>query len=741
MQKKYWFIFILLTGMTARSEAQLRYPQTQKTEQSDDYFGTRVNDPYRWLEDDNSAATKQWVKQQNAVTEEYLSKIPFRNNIKQRLEELWNYPKYSSPFKKGKYYYFFKNNGLQNQSVLYRQEGLTGTPEVFLDPNTLSPDGTAALGNISFTKSGKYMAYTVAQSGSDWQVGYIMNTETKQLLKEKIEYIKFSGFAWKSDNGFFYSRYPKPDEKGMLSKKNEFQKVYYHRVGTPQTSDVLVFEDNEHPLRYFGAGVTEDNRYLYIQVSEGTSGGEILYTDLWQAKGLDIKAERSAPAESAAVSASGYGAAPKAKPAGGKAAVKFSVLVQGFETEPELIDNSDTKLLVKTNDGAPNYKVVLIDPANNNKAAWKTVIPEKPEVLQSVSTGGGYLFASYLKDAATKVYQYTFGGKLVREITLPGIGTASGFGGELSDKDFFYTFTSFNYPPTIFRYEIGTGKSEVFRKTEARFTPEDYETKQVFVTSKDGAKVPVFLTYKKGLQLNGENPVLIYGYGGFNIAMTPGFSISNVFFMEQGGIYAQVCLRGGNEYGEAWHKAGMLLNKQNVFNDLIASTEWLIENKYTNKDKIAVRGGSNGGLLVGAVMTQRPDLFKVAIPQVGVMDMLRFHKFTVGWGWAVEYGNAEKSAEDFKNLYSYSPLHNLKKGTCYPATMVTTADHDDRVVPAHSFKFAATLQETQSCDNPALIRIESKAGHGAGKPTAKLIEEAADIWSFVMYNLGMTYKN
>lgn len=740
MQKKYWFIFILMTGMTARSEAQIKYPITQKTEQHDDYFGTRVSDPYRWLEDDNSAATKQWVKEQNAVTENYLSKIPFRNSIKQRLEGLWNYAKYSSPFKKGKYYYFFKNNGLQNQSVLYRQEGLTGTPEVFLDPNTLSADGTAALGNVSFTKSGKYMAYTVAQSGSDWQVGYIMNTETKQLLKEKIEYIKFSSFAWRDENGFFYSRYPKPDEKSILSKKNEYQKVYFHRVGTPQSSDILVFEDNEHPLRYFGAGVTEDRRYLYIQVSEGTSGGEILYTDLWEAKVLDRKVERIASAPAAGYGASGYGAAPKAKSAHGKAALKFATLIKGFDTEPEIIDNVDTKLLVKTNDGAPNYKVVLIDPANPAKENWKTVIAEKPEVLESVSTGGGYLFASYLKDASTKVYQYTFGGKQVREIALPGIGTASGFGGEISDKDFFYTFTSFNYPPTIFRYEISSGKSELFRKSEVKFTPEDYETKQVFVTSKDGAKVPVFLTYKIGLQLNGENPVLIYGYGGFNVAMTPGFSISNVFFMEQGGIYAMVCLRGGNEYGEEWHKAGMLLNKQNVFNDMIASAEWLIENKYTSKEKIAVRGGSNGGLLVGAVMTQRPDLFKVAIPQVGVMDMLRFHKFTVGWGWAVEYGNAEKSAEDFKNLYSYSPLHNLKKGTCYPATMVTTADHDDRVVPAHSFKFAATLQETQSCDNPALIRIESKAGHGAGKPTTKLIEEAADIWSFVMFNLGMTYK-
>ncbi|WP_197705862.1 prolyl oligopeptidase family serine peptidase [Filimonas lacunae] len=720
--------------MIQQTNAQLQYPATKKSEQSDDYFGTKVNDPYRWLEDDNSDLTKQWVKEQNTVTNDYLSKIPFRNQVKQRLEALWNYPKYSSPFKKGKYYYFYKNNGLQNQSVLYRQEGLNGVQELFLDPNSLSADGTAALGALSFSKNGKYMAYTVAQSGSDWQTGYIMNTETRQLLTEKIEYIKFSSFAWKGDGGFFYSRYPKPDEKSMLSKQNQFQKVYYHKIGTPQSKDILVFEDNEHPLRYFGAGVTEDDRYLFIQVSEGTSGGEVLFTDLWQAKALEASRD-NAPAADAT---SSYGGAKKA-PAS-KGALKFTVLIEGFDTEPDVIDNSVNKILVKTNDGAPNFKVVLIDPADNRKENWKTVIPEKPEALQSVSTGGGYLFASYLKDAATKVYQYSYGGKLVREITLPGIGTASGFGGELSDKDFFYTFTSFNYPPTIFRYEISTGTSEVFRKTEAKFVPENFETKQVFVTSKDGAKVPVFLTYKKGLQLDGNNPVLLYGYGGFNIAMTPAFSISNVFFMEQGGVYAQVCLRGGSEYGESWHKAGMLQNKQNVFNDLIASAEWLIENKYTNKEKIAVRGGSNGGLLVGAVMTQRPDLFKVAIPQVGVMDMLRFHKFTVGWGWAVEYGNAEKNADDFKNLYGYSPLHNLKKGICYPATLVTTADHDDRVVPAHSFKFAATLQESQGCANPTLIRIDSKAGHGAGKPTSKQIDEATDIWSFVMYNLGMTFK-
>lgn len=705
MQKKYAFLALLSSFLMQNSQAQLTYPSTAKGTVTDNYFGTTVADPYRWLEDDNSQATSQWVKEQNAVTRDYLSKIPFKEQVKQRLEVLWNYPKYSSPFLKGNWFYFYKNNGLQNQSVLYRQNGLNGKPELFLDPNKFAADGTAALSAVRFSKSGKHVVYTVAQSGSDWQTGYVMNAESKQLLADKIEFLKFSGFAWKGEEGFYYSRYPQPDEKSKLVKANEFQKVYYHKLGTPQSSDVLVFEDKAHPLRYFGAGLTEDERFLIIQVSEGTSGGEILYKDL------------------------------KLDPNG-----SFKVLVQGFETEPEVIDNKEGKLLVKTNDGAPNFKVVLIDPAKPGKENWTTVIPETKESLQEVATGGDFLFASYLKDASTKVYQYTYEGKQVRQIDLPGIGTAVGFGAEKKDKMFFYSFTSFNYPTTIFQYDIATGTSTLFKKAEAKFNPDLYETKQVFVTSKDGAKVPVFLTYKKGLELNGTNPVLLYGYGGFNIAMTPAFSISNVFFLEQGGIYAQVCLRGGNEYGEEWHKAGMLLNKQNVFNDMIASAEWLIANKYTNKDKIAVKGGSNGGLLVGAVMTQRPDLFRVAIPQVGVMDMLRFHRFTVGWGWAVEYGNAEKNEADFKNLYSYSPLHNLRKGACYPATMVTTADHDDRVVPAHSFKFAATLQEVQGCNHPVLIRIDSKAGHGAGKPTSKQIEEAADIWSFIMFNLGMEYK-
>ncbi|MBV4357092.1 prolyl oligopeptidase family serine peptidase [Pinibacter aurantiacus] len=704
MEKKRLVLAAMVMIMT-ETFAQAPYPSTRKVDQADNYFGTKVSDPYRWLEDDNSEETKDWVKKQNGVTNAYLAKIPFRADVKKRLEELWNYPKYGSPFKKGKYYYYYKNDGLQNQSVLYRQNAIDAAPEVFLDPNKLSADGTAALAYIEFSKNGKYAVYAIAQSGSDWQIGYVMNAETKQLVSDKIDYIKFGSFSWKGDEGFYYSRYPKPDEKNMLVQKNEFQKVYYHKLGTSQSSDVLIWEDKQHPLRYCRADISEDQNFLFINVTEGTSGGEILYKNLIDTKQKD-----------------------------------FKVLVPGFTTEPAVIDNYGDKVLLRTNEGAPNFKVVLVDPKNPAKENWQTIIPEQKDALQGVATAGGFLFTSYLKDASTTVFQHTYEGKLIREIGLPGIGYASGFGTDRQYKELFYTYTSFTYPPTIFHYDIASGVSTVFRKSEVKFNVDDYETKQVFVTSKDGAKVPMFLTYKKGIKLDGNNPVLLYGYGGFNIALTPSFSISNMFFVGQGGIYAQVSLRGGNEYGESWHQSGMLLNKQNVFNDMIAAAEWLIDNKYSNKNKLAVRGGSNGGLLVGAVITQRPDLFKVAIPQVGVMDMLRYQRFTVGWGWAVEYGNAEKSEADFKNLYSFSPLHNLKKGTCYPATLVTTADHDDRVVPAHSFKFAATLQECQSCDNPALIRIDSKAGHGAGKPTSKQIDEATDVWSFVMYNLGMEFR-
>lgn len=690
--------------ISCSSVAQLQYPTTRKTDTVDDYHGTKVRDPYRWLEDDNSEETGAWVIAQNKTSKQYLASIPYRERVKKRLEELWNYPRYSSPFKEGDYYYYYKNDGLQNQSVLYRQRGLNGVPEVFLDPNKFSEDGTASVGELKFSLNSKYAAYSVSQSGSDWRVGFIIDVNRNSKLSDSLNWLKFTGFSWKGDEGFYYTRYPEPGKGERLKGKNVLPQVYYHKIGTLQSEDVLVFEDKEHPQRFAGAGLTEDERFLILSTSEGTSGGEIWYRDLQD------------PAQK-----------------------EFKLLIPGFKTEPSVVDNVGDKLLLLTNDGAPNYKLALVDPKNPGSRNWKTIIPEKKEVLQSVSTGGGYLFATYLKDATTKLFQYTYDGKLVREIKLPGIGTAGGFDGKKKDKELFFVFTSFNYPPTIFRYDIEAGKSELFRKSEAKFDPGLYETKQVFFKSKDGTRVPVFLSYRKGLKPDGNNPVLLYGYGGFNIPMTPGFSVSNAFFMEQGGMLAVVNLRGGGEYGEEWHKAGMLEKKQNVFDDFTGAAEYLIEEKYTSPAKLAIRGGSNGGLLVGAAMTQRPELFKVAIPQVGVMDMLRYHKFTIGYAWAVEFGSSEIK-EQFDYLYKYSPLHNLKEGVQYPATLITTADHDDRVVPAHSFKFAARLQEVYRGENPVIIRIDSKAGHGAGKPVTKQIEEAADIWSFTMYNLNMPFR-
>lgn len=682
------------------SQAQMKYPPTRKAEVKDNYHGTTIIDPYRWLEDDNSEETHQWVLAQNQVTNTYLSAIPFRNAVKERLAVLWNYPKIGSPRKEGDYYYFFRNDGLQNQSILYRQKGLTGAPEVFIDPNSFSADGTIALGGQSFSKKARYLVYMIARSGSDWQEAVIRDLSNDRNIDDTIKWIKFSGISWLGDEGFYYSRYPMPDASTKLSKQNQYHKVYFHRIGTTQAEDQLVYEDNANPLRNVGGSVTDDGRFLVVSQTEGTSGNSLLVKDL--------AAKQSS----------------------------FSNLIDGFSTDPDVIDNVGDRLLIKTNQDAPNFKIVLVDPNNPAKENWKTIIAEKTDVLQSVGTGGGYLFCSYLKDASTRVYQYTFEGELVREIQLPGIGTASGFSGKKEDKILFYTFTSYTYPSTIFTYNIETGQSELFRKTETAFQSEAYETKQVFFTSKDGTKVPMFITGKKGFKLDGNNPVLLYGYGGFNIAQTPGFSISNAYWMEQGGLFVVVNLRGGSEYGEAWHKAGMLDKKQNVFDDFIGAAEYLIENKYTRKQLLAIRGGSNGGLLVGACMTQRPDLFQVALPAVGVLDMLRYHLFTIGWAWAVEYGRSD-NANQFKYLLNYSPLHNLKDGVSYPATMVTTADHDDRVVPAHSFKFAARLQEAHKGNAPVLIRIETKAGHGAGKPTAKQIEEAADIWSFVMYSMGL----
>ena len=699
------FIFFSVMFITTQCFSQINYPDTKKVSQEDDYFGTLVKDPYRWLEDDNSAETKEWVKAQNEATENYLSKIPFRDKINNRLEQMWNYPKYGAPFKRGEYYYFYKNDGLQNQAILYRQKGLEAKPEVFIDPNKMSKDGTAAISTPDFSKNEKYAVYFEAQAGSDWQNALVMDVKNKNLLKDELNFIKFSGASWKGDDGFYYSRYPVPDEKNKLTTQNQYHKIYYHPLGSSQSEDVLIYEDKDHPLRTVGAELSEDEHFLIVNKSEGTSGDELWMKDMTNnSHGND-----------------------------------FILLVKGFDTEASFIDNEGDKLLVKTNDGAPNYKVVLIDPKNPAKENWKTIIPERKELLQSVGAAGGKLLLVYLQNASSRVYQTDYKGHLERQIKLPGIGSASGFSGNKDDKEIFYSYSSFDYPPAIFRYNIATGKTGLFRKSEVKINADNYKTAQSFFTSKDGSKAPMFITYKKGLKLDGSNPVLLYGYGGFNIPVTPGFSVSNAFFLEQGGVYVVVNLRGGNEYGEAWHKGGMLQNKQNVFDDFISAAEYLIEKKYTNPGKIAIRGGSNGGLLVGAVMTQRPELFKVAIAQVGVMDMLRFHKFTIGWAWATEYGKSDKK-EDFENLYKYSPLHNLKSGVKYPATLITTADHDDRVVPAHSFKFAAALQAANDGANPTLIRIETKAGHGAGKPTSKQIDEATDIWSFAMYNLGMDFK-
>src|SRR5450432_694827 len=701
---KKMFLLLVIISPPVFAQTGLIYPSTKKTDTVDIYFGTKVADPYRWLEDDNSEETRQWVKQENKVTFDYLSKISYREKIRDRLKAIFNYPRYSAPFRKADSYYFTKNDGLQNQDIWYVQKGLAAKPEVFIDPNKYSADGTVAVGGMSFSKKGKYMAYTLQNSGSDWQKGYVMEVQTKKILNDSLVWLKFTGFSWKGEDGFYYSRFPEQKEEDKLKNENISSKIYYHKIGETQLQDKLVYEDKEHPHRFPGIGLTEDERFLILQTSEGTSGEEIWVKDLNDVTQKD-----------------------------------FSLLIPGFATQPGVVDNKGDKLLLQTNDGAPNYKVVLIDPKKPGKENWKEIIPEKEEALQGVSTGGGYLFASYLKDASSKVFQYTYDGKLVREIKLPGIGTAGGFGTEKKYNNFFYTYTSYNYPPTIFKYDITTGQSSLFRKSEVKFNPKDFIVKQVFFTSKDGTKIPMFITYKKGIVLNGENPLLMEGYGGFNIATTPYFNPSTIFFLEQGGIFAQVVLRGGNDYGEDWHKAGMLEKKQNVFDDFIAGGEWLIKNNYTNSSNLAIEGGSNGGLLIGACMTQRPELFKVAIPHVGVMDMLRYHKFTIGYGWAVEYGTSDNE-EQFKYLIKYSPLHNLKKGVNYPATMVATADHDDRVVPAHSFKFAATLQEDNAGNNPTLIRIESNAGHGGGMSVNKWIDLSADVWSFAMYNLGMNYK-
>lgn len=693
----------LLVMTACNTQPKLNYPDTAREDVSDTYFGTEIAEPYRWLENDTSAATGEWVIAQNELTYSYLDNIKFRPGLKERLTKIYDYPKYGSPFKKNDKYYFYKNDGLQNQSVLYSQASLDAEPEVLLDPNKLSDDGTVALSQIAFSNNGKYLAYSIARSGSDWNEIYIMDLATKTLLKDVIKWVKFSGIAWQAD-GFYYSAYDAPVAGKEFSNKNEYHKIYFHKVGDAQTADKLVFENKKFPLRNCGAAVTEDEKYLVISETESTSGNSLHIKDL---------SKPNAP---------------------------LVTLEAGFENDYGVVDHVNGKLYVLTNWKASNQQLMEVDPAKPARENWKTILPETENVLEGVSILGGKIVAEYLQDAANHVYTYDFTGKKLAEVALPAIGTVGGFSGDKDDNEAFYTFTSFTFPPTIYRYDVAQNKSEVFRKTEVNFNPEDYVSEQQFYTSKDGTKVPMFITYKKGIKKDGKNPLMLYGYGGFNISLNPSFSVARIPFLEQGGIYVVANIRGGGEYGEKWHKAGTKMQKQNVFDDFIGAAEYLIAQKYTSPEKLAINGGSNGGLLIGACMTQRPELFAVAIPEVGVLDMLRYQKFTIGWAWATDYGTSEESKEMFEYLKAYSPLHNVKEGVKYPATMVMTGDHDDRVVPAHSFKFAATLQHANTGNYPSLIRIDTKAGHGAGKPIAKVIDAQADMWAFVMYNLGMKPK-
>ncbi|TLM78358.1 prolyl oligopeptidase family serine peptidase [Microbulbifer harenosus] len=684
----------------AAQTAALTYPPTRKDDVIDTYFGTEIADPYRWLEDDRSPETEAWVKTQNKVTFSYLDQIPYRDALKQRLEALWNYEKVGSPFKEGDYTYFYRNDGLQNQYVVWRKKG-DGEAEVFLDPNTFSEDGTTSLATLEFSKDGSIAAYAVSEGGSDWRKIYIINAETKEVLEAPLVDVKFSGISWKGNEGFYYSSYDKP-EGSELSAKTDQHKLYYHKLGQPQAEDALVFGGSEaQKRRYVSGTVTEDDRYLVISGATSTSGNDLFIVDLT------------------------------------KSDAPLVPVLTDFDSDTYVIDNQGSKLFLVTDRNAPNKKIVTVDAANPVPENWQDFIPETENVL-TASTGGGYFFAEYMVDALSKVYQYDYNGKQVREIALPGPGSVSAPDGKREDKTLYYTFTNYKTPSTIFAFDVEEGKSSVYRESGAKFDPAGYESKQVFYTSRDGTRVPMLITYKKGLKLNGKNPTILYGYGGFNISLTPSFSIPNAVWLELGGVYAVPNLRGGGEYGKRWHDAGTKLQKQNVFDDFIAAGEYLIEQRYTSRDYLAIRGGSNGGLLVGAVMTQRPDLVKVALPAVGVMDMLRYHTFTAGAGWAYDYGTAEQSQEMFEYLKGYSPVHNVKAGVNYPATLVTTADHDDRVVPAHSFKFAAELQAKQSGAVPTLIRIETNAGHGAGTPVSKSIEQYADIFGFTLYNMGIS---
>lgn len=697
MKKTITISAIVCTLVMNAQTTKINYPETKKIDHIDTYFGEQINDYYRWLEDDRSPETEMWVKKQNVVTNIYLNRIPYRNQLKERMEKLWNYEKIGAPFKEGDYTYYYKNNGLQNQSVLYRKDA-SGKEEIFLDPNTFSKDGTTSLGGINFSKDGSLVAYSISEGGSDWRKVIVMEAKTKKIIGDTIVDVKFSGVSWYKNEGFYYSSYDKP-VGSELSAKTDQHKLYYHKLNTSQKTDKLVF-GGDVKRRYVGGGVSEDEKYLFISAANSTSGNELYYLDL------------------------------------SKPDSKIVTLIDNYENDNDVLDNKGSKVYLVTNYKAPNKRVVTFDLSNPAKENWKDCIAETENVL-SPNTGSGYIFASYMKDAVSFIKQYDYNGKLVRDIQLPGVGTAGGFGGKEKEKTLYFSFTNYVTPGTIYSFDPKSGKSAIYQQPKVDFNSADYESKQVFYTSKDGTKIPMIITYKKGTKLNGKNPTILYGYGGFNVSLTPSFSIANAVWLENGGVYAVANLRGGGEYGKKWHDAGTQLKKQNVFDDFIAAAEYLIKEKYTSSDYLAIKGGSNGGLLVGAVMTQRPDLVKVALPAVGVLDMLRYHTFTAGAGWAYDYGTSEQSKEMFEYIKGYSPVHNVKAGTKYPATMVTTGDHDDRVVPAHSFKFAGELQAKQAGDNPVLIRIDVNAGHGAGKSVAATIQENVDMQVFTLYNMGV----
>ena len=700
MKKLLIYLVPAMFFIACTNEPKMEYPITKKEIVKDVYFETEVEDPYRWLEDDNSEETGQWVKAQNKVTFNYLNQLPGREKINARLTELWNYPKSTTPFKKAGKYFFFKNDGLQNQNVLFIADNLEAEPEILLDPNTLSEDGTVALSGIEISPDGKYLIYQIAKSGSDWNEVFVMDIESRENLPDHIEWLKFSGVSWYND-GFFYGAYDAPSEGDELKQSNENHKMMFHKLGTTQAEDKLIYKEPEHPKRLFGLGVTEDERFMALYKMEASNGQAVSVKDLT------------------------------------KKDAEFIPLMESFDYSFTIVENIDENIYVLTNYQAPKYRLIKIDMDEPAEENWEVIIPEKENVLGSASFIGGKIVADYMKDAHSVVEVYNYDGSFDYEIELPGIGSIGSFSGKKEEAEAFYSYTSFNTPGEIYRYNFDTKETELYFRPNVKFNPDEYEVNQQFYESKDGTKVPMFIFHKKGIKLNGKNPVLLYAYGGFNISLTPTFSVTRLNFVENGGVFALANLRGGGEYGEEWHKAGTKLQKQNVFDDFIAAAEYLISEKYTNPSKLAIMGGSNGGLLVGAVTNQRPELFKVAIPAVGVMDMLRYHKFTIGWAWAGDYGTSEDSKEMFEYLYNYSPYHTITEGGKYPAVLATTADHDDRVVPAHTFKYMARLQEYNAGKLPVLVRIETKAGHGGGKPTEKIIEEYTDLWAFTFYHLGM----